>query len=199
MALQGDLAQLREPHWKSPALALVNSEHWYGRGPDAVDDQLDAAGWLQRYLQEWRLVPDRPPSESDRRALAALRTLLRRLVTALAEGGDAGGDVARLGPYVERAPLRRRLVTHAGAVRVEYGPVRRDWDWVLAEIAASFVALLAGDGRDRIKVCANDECGWAFYDESRNRRRRWCDMRICGNVDKVRRFRARRPGRETAR
>ncbi|MCL6580471.1 MAG: CGNR zinc finger domain-containing protein [Firmicutes bacterium] len=40
------------------------------------------------------------------------------------------------------------------------------------------------------KVCANADCGWLFYDDSRNRSRRWCDGRYCGNLIKVRRFRA---------
>lgn len=37
--------------------------------------------------------------------------------------------------------------------------------------------------------CPGECCGWVFYDPEG--RRRWCIMEICGNRDKVRRFRER--------
>ena len=43
----------------------------------------------------------------------------------------------------------------------------------------------------RLKLCANSECDWAFYDQSRNRQGAWCTMASCGNRMKNRRFRAR--------
>ena len=49
-----------------------------------------------------------------------------------------------------------------------------------------------GDGTwARLKACANDECQWAFYDQSRNRGGTWCKMAVCGNNLKNREFRAR--------
>jgi predicted RNA-binding Zn ribbon-like protein len=39
----------------------------------------------------------------------------------------------------------------------------------------------------RLKVCERDSCRWAFYDDSRNRVRRWCSMAGCGNHVKMRR------------
>jgi predicted RNA-binding Zn ribbon-like protein len=44
----------------------------------------------------------------------------------------------------------------------------------------------------RLKVCANPECGWAYYDRSRNQQGSWCDMATCGNRLKNRQLRARR-------
>lgn len=65
------------------------------------------------------------------------------------------------------------------------------WRLVIGRIAASFSELLAGDDVRRMKICDNDDCRWIFFDESRNRARRWCDDRACGNLLKVRRFRER--------
>jgi predicted RNA-binding Zn ribbon-like protein len=45
-------------------------------------------------------------------------------------------------------------------------------------------ALVAHIGR-----CADDSCAWLFLDTTRSRTRRWCDMKSCGNRNKVRRFR----------
>lgn len=48
------------------------------------------------------------------------------------------------------------------------------------------------EGRwNRLKVCSNDRCRWAFWDNSRNRSGRWCDMALCGNQAKVAAFRDR--------
>jgi predicted RNA-binding Zn ribbon-like protein len=44
----------------------------------------------------------------------------------------------------------------------------------------------------RLKVCANPDCQWAFYDRSRNQQGNWCDMAVCGNRLKNRQLRARR-------
>ena len=44
---------------------------------------------------------------------------------------------------------------------------------------------------ERLRVCANDRCRWAFFDSSPTGRRRWCDMRSCGNQAKAARYRAR--------
>jgi len=49
----------------------------------------------------------------------------------------------------------------------------------------------ADDSWRRLKICAFDECQWAFYDHSKNRSRTWCEWG-CGNKVKTRNYRARR-------
>jgi predicted RNA-binding Zn ribbon-like protein len=44
----------------------------------------------------------------------------------------------------------------------------------------------------RLKACLDPDCGWAFYDRSRNRSGHWCEMAVCGSRHKVRAYRARR-------
>lgn len=54
---------------------------------------------------------------------------------------------------------------------------------------------LALEGRwDRLKLCDMDTCRYAFFDGSRNRSGRWCDMSVCGNRAKTRAFRERQRG-----
>jgi predicted RNA-binding Zn ribbon-like protein len=57
-------------------------------------------------------------------------------------------------------------------------------------------ATIAGTW-ERLKVCRDDECRWAFYDHSKNARGAWCTMRVCGNRAKARAYRERQ--RTTAR
>jgi predicted RNA-binding Zn ribbon-like protein len=47
----------------------------------------------------------------------------------------------------------------------------------------------------RLKVCPGEDCGWAFYDHSRNQTGRWCSMSVCGGRAKARaHYRRRRAG-----
>jgi predicted RNA-binding Zn ribbon-like protein len=62
-------------------------------------------------------------------------------------------------------------------------------DYLIWLVAESAVKLLSSDIISRVKICAGDDCGWLFLDTSKNKSRQWCDMKDCGNVAKVRRFR----------
>jgi len=67
-------------------------------------------------------------------------------------------------------------------------------DRVLWQVARAAVDLLTSPRLDRVRECHADECSWLFLDLSKNRSRRWCDMAVCGNRSKVRRYRAARRG-----
>ncbi|GAB3138027.1 CGNR zinc finger domain-containing protein [Amycolatopsis sp. NPDC004378] len=70
------------------------------------------------------------------------------------------------------------------------GPALVADDVVGAVFAACTRLVVRGDWI-RLKICPADTCLWAFYDESRNRSRTWCSMRVCGNREKARGWRAR--------
>jgi predicted RNA-binding Zn ribbon-like protein len=55
----------------------------------------------------------------------------------------------------------------------------------------SALSVLTGSDLSRIKRCPGDHCGWLFYDATKNRRRRWCEMEVCGNRAKQKRRRRR--------
>lgn len=59
-------------------------------------------------------------------------------------------------------------------------------------IAASALSILA-DSREleRVKLCPGHDCGWLFLDETKNARRKWCLMEVCGNRAKSSRHYAR--------
>jgi predicted RNA-binding Zn ribbon-like protein len=60
--------------------------------------------------------------------------------------------------------------------------------WPILDAAAR---LLTSDDRRHIRECSDETCRWFFLDRSKNHSRRWCDMAICGNRSKARRFQAR--------
>jgi predicted RNA-binding Zn ribbon-like protein len=60
--------------------------------------------------------------------------------------------------------------------------------WGISRLAAD---LLTSDLLHKLRECVGETCGWLFLDRSRSGNRQWCDMKDCGNLAKVRRFRAR--------
>lgn len=62
-------------------------------------------------------------------------------------------------------------------------------DEVLRPVVRAAVDLLTSDAVQHVGRCADDSCAWLFLDTTRSRTRRWCDMKSCGNRNKVRRFR----------
>jgi predicted RNA-binding Zn ribbon-like protein len=74
-------------------------------------------------------------------------------------------------------------------VRITIQPLSIDWNWIIAEITASFVELIEYGENNRIKICENPDCKWFFYDETKSRTKRWCDDK-CASLMKVRKFRA---------
>lgn len=55
--------------------------------------------------------------------------------------------------------------------------------WVFS---LSAYELLTTQDQDLIKQCGG--CGWFFLDETKNHRRKWCDMQTCGTNQKARRY-----------
>lgn len=58
-------------------------------------------------------------------------------------------------------------------------------------LANQALSLICSPRAARIGVCQGGLCGWLFLDDSRGMRRRWCDMKDCGNRAKARRYTAR--------
>lgn len=173
---------------------LINSDwHDYlGQGRD--EDRLKKPDWVRRFLARWNLPPVDAGSEETQRALADLRSLLRRLMLKLqAEKPLSGRDLSALNSYLGAESIVRRVERRGDAFHMRLAPVTRSLDAVLSEIAASFADMLVNGDPTRIKMCENRDCRWVMYDRSKNRTRRWCAGSTgCGNLLKVRRFRERR-------
>jgi predicted RNA-binding Zn ribbon-like protein len=124
----------------------------------------------------------------DHRHAIAVREALRAMLLANA-GLDLDPEAA---PVLDDAARRARLgvrFDEHGHVHTapETGGVAGAMGRLLALVAAA-----QDEGTwSRLKACLADDCQWAFYDRSRNRSAVWCDMRVCGNRQKVRSYRER--------
>ncbi len=83
---------------------------------------------------------------------------------------------------------RLRLVQDRGRFTWGWGGGDEDLDRVLWPVVRSTAELLTSGDPERVRRCAGDDCAWLFIDRSRNGTRRWCDMTVCGNRSKARRF-----------
>jgi predicted RNA-binding Zn ribbon-like protein len=59
---------------------------------------------------------------------------------------------------------------------------------ILWQVAESAGRLLTSKALEQVKSCSSDICRWLFLDTSKNHTRRWCEMRVCGNRAKARRY-----------
>lgn len=174
----------------SMCLEFINSEFRDFRGRWVRDDLLQP-GWLEQFLNRWGLQVEGPLEEETLREMLALRGLLRHMIESLENSQPRVNDVAALNTILLRSSLKRHLLATSEGYALETVPEKKDWYWVQAEIAASFVHLLTEHEPARIKICANPYCRGVFYDESRSRTKRYCTADKCANLWKVRRFRAR--------
>lgn len=81
------------------------------------------------------------------------------------------------------------VLTPEGQRRWRLGPASSLED-ALGVIAADAISVIAGERDGRLALCASPTCQAAFFDTSRSRTRRWCDMNTCGNRQKKARFHA---------
>jgi predicted RNA-binding Zn ribbon-like protein len=150
----------------------------------------DAANW---FVQHGLLHDDEAHgwSEPDLERVRDARAGLRAVVDAIAESRTPPtAAVQRVNEILDGRPMSR-LVLEDGAVRVGHrhrGPASAE---ALVPIAEAIVDEIAEGRPDRFRICDNDRCRWTFFDASPTGRRRWCDMKTCGNRAKAARHRAR--------
>ena len=118
-----------------------------------------------------------------------LRQAVYSIFSALArETAPATGDLDLLNRFWKSASIHS-AVSHASGkfqriwVLDEDAEFDRPW-W---PVAASAMELLTSGEVNLARECASDRCSWLFLDTSRNRSRRWCDMKTCGNREKAKR------------
>jgi len=113
------------------------------------------------------------------------------LVARIENAVPSGEAVNALGTWIHRAWRGLRFDGQAGG-RLSWDASARDARLPLRRVALSAMDLLQHGAAGRLKRCAAvGECGWLFYDDTKNNKRRWCSMDTCGAIAKMRRYRRR--------
>ncbi|MFV8127433.1 CGNR zinc finger domain-containing protein [Streptomyces syringium] len=171
--------------------AVVELLNTAPEGPDGpASDALTDLAALRRFVESTDLSDVGALGERD---LAAVRDVRDKFAQVFAVA-DTRSAAELLNALVAEAGTTPQLTDHDG------------YDWHVHYFApgASVAEHLAADGgmalaflvvageRERLRRCEAPDCGRAFVDLSRNRSRRYCDGRTCGNRLHVAAYRARR-------
>lgn len=185
------------------ALDLVNTlDDRFGE--DGPQELLSSYEDLLRFATQSELLTERQArklkrsgaSEAERLQVLKQVKELRETLAAVAyaqlnEEEPTEADLAALEACFKQASSQRHLIadnsqltwTWRGLSRQIAAPL-----WLLAQAAAD---LLLSEEAAQLRSCASDTCRWLFLDTSKNHTRRWCDMKVCGNRMKARRFQVR--------
>jgi predicted RNA-binding Zn ribbon-like protein len=132
-------------------------------------------------------------ARSTLRNAIALRDAIYDVFSAVAQQQAA--------PEVQLAVLNRAIQHALKHTQIVYGNRQFTWDWVCPEdsfdsvlwpVARAAVDLLTSQELIHVRRCAADRCAWLFLDTTKNHRRRWCEMKTCGNRAKAKAYYERR-------
>jgi predicted RNA-binding Zn ribbon-like protein len=186
-------------------LALDFANTSSGRGSPRHQDHLQRPAHVAQWARLARLLGQddadwlAAAAETDAslgsrllREALALREDVYELGAAIAAGRPAPSKrIESLTRSHTRALARGRLTPIGGNFGWTWSPREAPIESVMGPISLSALTLLQQADLARVKQCEGDECGWLFFDTTKNKGRRWCEMKICGNRAKQRRFGAR--------
>jgi predicted RNA-binding Zn ribbon-like protein len=175
-----------------------------GWGTPATKEYLSSYDHLAVWTREAGIFPPREVA-TLRRAARDDPVLAREALAeavALREAAYAVLLGSRSGPAFAVVAAQTRAARAAATLRRSPAGVQPMVRWALPVdgvrtpvlgIAAELDALLSSPLSGFVAACPGAGCGWLFTDA--RRRRRWCDMAVCGNRAKARRHAERLAGR----
>ena len=205
-----------------PCLDLANTVEprggpGHGRGVARLEylgDYVGLVGWAVRAsvvgtATGVRLLEaaEARPAEARRvhRQAVALSDALYRAFGAIARGGvPATSDLDGIKAVYAEAMASATLKPEDGGLTWTWSPDEADLAVPLWPAAFSAIELMTEADPRRVKLCPGGQapddpvrCAWLFYDETKNRSRRWCTMEDCGSAAKSRALTARRRAART--
>jgi predicted RNA-binding Zn ribbon-like protein len=185
-----------------PVLDFVNTLDWRFR-PSGSEELLNDYADLLRFSKQSGLMT---PSEvrkiatgdsaRKKRILSStkkLRECLASIFYAIAGGQAPPIDSVRtLSAFTRTVRETEHLEWYDSRLQWKADRNRTNAaDTPFRKLASAALHLLTSEEINKLSACSNPECRWLFLDESRNKGRRWCDMKLCGNRIKARRYRGR--------
>jgi predicted RNA-binding Zn ribbon-like protein len=190
------------------SLDFTNTVSWRGRKfpEDKLDCYQDLLDWSSltgildeddaRKLSCEEGIQPEAAKKVLQRAVELRESVYRIFTSYIFSEPASDNDLVTLNRELREALARLRLSTESGGYALDFGLSGTSFDQIIWPIVRSASEMLTSGDLNRVRRCAADDCGWLFLDTSRNRSRRWCDMKDCGNRSKVRRYYERRKGVE---
>ena len=153
-------------------------------------DLLESVESFQRFLDDTDQVAPGFEVEDHHLPLAhELRDALRDSLAANSADEPDPKATARLVAGARTLTIELQPDEH-GNLALDLSPVDSFDRFASQLLAIAFQSQIEGTW-ERLKLCENPECRWAFYDNSRNKSGSWCRMGLCGNRLKNRAYRER--------
>lgn len=116
-----------------------------------------------------------------------IREVLFAMLSATACGKKpAEKDIEQFNQILSRTLSNLKLEIDRGKVNISFAQPDQVLEEPLFIIVKNAFDVLTGEDMSRIKECPN--CGWLFLDRTKNGKRRWCNMQVCGSRDKSHRY-----------
>ena len=151
---------------------------------DRIGTPERAGAWLR---QKRLVAPGDRISDADVARLRELREAMRALALAN-HGGRSDAAAADVIRRVSAAAVLNVAMDEDGRTALQ--PARRGVDGAVATLLGILHEAQLSGQWSRMKGCR--QCGYVFFDRSRNRSAAWCAMSICGNRTKNRAYHRRR-------
>jgi predicted RNA-binding Zn ribbon-like protein len=183
------------------ALDLVNTVSGWNRDPeDWVPDIASFLIWAHmchlldtREKNEAARRPDASPVAAERvlASMKELRFALWALLDSLEHRKPAKpGDLSVMNEWARRLAFSEQVIVARNKLDFAFNRDISVLEFPALRVTAAALSLLKNPPAARIKTCPGRNCGWKFLDQSKNKSRRWCDMSVCGNLAKARKYRA---------
>ena len=184
-----------------PALDLVNTLDWRFResGPE---EKIAGYDDLLSFTEQSGLLAPKQARNLRRPASAyagshvveearGLREALSDLLySGLDRRNSSAASLQTLERFFREARAHTRLVRDGSRLKWEWSGAETRPEFPLWLLTRAASRLLLSENVQQVRACANPECRWLFMDTSKNHTRRWCDMKLCGNRMKARRYKA---------
>ena len=155
-----------------------------------AQDLLAGVAALRRFVAEHRVSEVGELSAADLDEVRALRSEL----SAVFDADDDGSAAEVVNTLVSRCAATPRLTAHDGYDwHIHYfAPGASLTEHLRIDCGMALAHVVASGGRGRLRRCAAPDCTHVLVDLSRNRSKRYCDARTCGNRLHVAAYRERR-------
>ena len=185
-----------------PTLDFINTLDWRFReaGPEELLKSYDD---LLRFAEQSKLLTPTQGQQLMRsvgsgtgaqvlKNCTELREVIAEVFYAGLDGWiPSAASVGKLEQYFKAAHAHQTLYWEDSSLAWEWSETTEAAELPLWLMSLSASQLMTSTEVRSVRACASPECRWLFLDTSKNHTRRWCDMKICGNRMKARRFKAR--------
>lgn len=187
--------------WPSGRLCLDFTEtleyQFSKKRKDRLNDYSDLVSWSKQAgivtdTEAKRLVREGTIRPADAAAVFKRAIALRQAVYGIFSAVSGGcqpssADLSTLSEELRKALIRCRIIPTVDGFTWDWADDEDELDRIIWPVAQSAADLLTSGDLAKLRECASPECSSLFLDTSRNRSRRWCEMKTCGNQAKARR------------